>query len=359
MNVLVINGPNLDLLGTREPEIYGSTTLADLEAMIDKWATAMGITVESVQHNSETDIIATIHQFAGDALVINPAAFSHTSRAIADAITARGLVAVEVHISNIFDREAWRAHSVVSPACVRTIYGRGISGYRDALRHLSNRASSEFETIRYGPHADNVGDLRTASSDTLVVVAHGGLWRREYERDTTESIAVDATRRGHSSWNLEYRRSGNGGGWPASPHDVLTALDFIPQLGQEFERVLIVSHSAGSQLAAWAASRSHTQVAQHLGLGPLLDLEACVRDGETGADECAAMIDQGAPGDTLTGDIPTVLVHGTADEIVPADNVRAYADRHGIELHLTDTNHFSLLDPNSSEWRWATNRMGL
>lgn len=357
MDVLVINGPNLDLLGTREPEIYGSMTLPELEQRVVDWGAGMGVAVETMQVNDEAKIIEAIHTFSGDGLVINPAALSHTSRAIADALTASEVAAVEVHISNIWERESWRAKSVVSAACVRTIYGRGLTGYRDGLRHLVNRAATEYETVRYGPHPDNVGDLRRGTSNMLIVLAHGGLWRHEYERDTTESLAVDLTQRGFHTWNLEYRRKGKGGGWPASGHDLMTALDFIPQLGLDVGEVLAVTHSAGSQLMAWAAPRSATTIGLHVALGALLDLGAVAATGEVGSAETAQMVVEGAAEDTTTGHIPTILVHGEADQIVPADHVRAYAKRHGLELHMTDTDHFSLLDPSSPEWTWVVDRM--
>ena len=227
MDFLVINGPNLNLLGTREPEVYGSTTLDDLNALVEGWASGMDASATSIQSNSEAEIIDAIHGFTGDGIVINPGAFTHTSHAIADAIRGVTTPAVEVHISNVRQREPWRAVSFISDACVRTIYGRGVVGYRNAMRHLLNRVAVPFETVRYGPHPDNVADLRRGGND-VAVFAHGGLWRHEYERDSTESLAVDLNRRGMTTLNLEYRRLGNGGGWPGSGHDVLTALDALP-----------------------------------------------------------------------------------------------------------------------------------
>ena len=91
------------------------------------------------------------------------------------------------------------------------------------MRHLVNRSAMPFDTVRYGPHPDNIGDLRGEGRD-LVVLAHGGLWKQEFARDGTESLAIDLARRGYRTWNLEYRRLGGGGGWPGSGHDVLTAL---------------------------------------------------------------------------------------------------------------------------------------
>ena len=195
MRVLLINGPNLNLLGTREPEVYGSDTLADLERKVVAWGAEEGVEVSIFQTNSEGEIIDRIQQFDGDGIIINPGALSHTSRAIPDAIRSIGVPAVEVHISNIRNREPWRAHSTVSEACVRTIYGRGIGGYRHAIRHLVNRTAMPFHPIRYGPHHENIGDLRPGGG-RIVVLVHGGLWRQEYERDSMETLAVDLAKRG-------------------------------------------------------------------------------------------------------------------------------------------------------------------
>lgn len=358
MRILVVNGPNLDLLGRREPETYGSTTLADLESMISAWASSLGVDVELDQTASEERIISAIHHYDGDAIVINPGAFTHTSHAIADAIRGVGTPVVEVHISNVKARERWRAHSVVSDACVRTIFGRGVSGYRDAMRHIVNRDAVPFETVRYGPHRDNVGDLRRGGGD-LVVLVHGGIWMEQYERDTTESLAVDLTRRGFDTWNVEYRRLGGGGGWPASGHDMLMALEFIPQMQLGSDRVVIVSHSAGSHLAMWAAPRASQGIDLHVALAPLLDLQASIDADDVCAPGSRTMIESGSPGEMSPDGITTAIAHGDDDEIVPIGHTIAFASRHGVEHHHTTTGHFALLDPAAPEWAWALERMGV
>lgn len=356
MRFLVINGPNLNLLGTREPEVYGSTTLAELDDMLVSWGKALGVEVTATQSNEESEIVDFIQNFDGDGIVLNPAAFSHTSRAIADAIDSVTTPVVEIHISNIHTREAWRAHSMVSEAAARTIYGRGLNGYRDALRHLANRLAGPFETVRYGPHQHNVGDLRRGG-DHLVVFAHGGLWRQEFERDTTESLAVDLTKRGYTTWNIEYRRLGQGGGWPASGQDVLTALDSIPQIDGDQAAVTVVGHSVGAQLLMWAAPRSATKIGLHVAMGPLLDLAATARSGDVGAAECRHLLDQGAPPVMAPDGVATVLVHGDADQIVPVERSVEYAERHGLVHHQSTCDHFSLLDPTKPEWSWVVERL--
>lgn len=356
MRVLVINGPNLNLLGTREPEVYGSISAADLEREIVTWAGELGIEVKIEQSNDEGRIIDLIQTYDGDGIVINPGAFTHTSRAIGDAISSVSVPVVEVHISNIYEREPWRRVSHVAPVAVRTIFGRGIPGYRGALRHLVNRAAGDFETVRYGPHPENVGDLRRGDPH-LFVLAHGGVWKREFERDLIEGLAVDLARRGHSSWNIEYRRLGDGGGWPGSGHDVLTALDSISLLDIEVEQVTLIGHSAGAYLLMWAATRTRVEVDFHVALGPLLDLDATIDSGGAGADQSRALLQDGAPARLEPGSVETILVHGDSDQIVPVERTIDFARRHGLEHHRTGCDHFSLLDPDKPEWSWVLERL--
>ncbi len=138
MRILVINGPNLNLLGLREPEIYGSATYEDLVHYIETAAAKLDIIVECFQSNHEGAIIDKIHDAyrRKDGIVINPGAYAHTSIAIMDAILSISLPVVEVHISNIMEREEFRHFSYVSLACVKTIFGQGIAGYVQALEYL-------------------------------------------------------------------------------------------------------------------------------------------------------------------------------------------------------------------------------
>lgn len=138
--LLIINGPNLNMLGTREPGIYGATTLQDVEELCRKAAAEAGFEAELLQSNHEGVIIDAIHtaRTTADGIVINPAAYTHTSVAIADALRAAELPVVEVHISNVHTREEFRHHSYVSPAAVAVIAGAGLNGYRYAVDHLAS-----------------------------------------------------------------------------------------------------------------------------------------------------------------------------------------------------------------------------
>ncbi len=138
MKLLVINGPNLNMLGIREPDIYGKETYASLLEYIGDICEEKGIEVNFFQSNHEGAIVDRIQQAyqKEDAIVINPAAYTHTSIAIPDAIKAVGIQAVEVHLSDISKREAYRQISYVSDVAVKTIYGKGFAGYKEAIEFL-------------------------------------------------------------------------------------------------------------------------------------------------------------------------------------------------------------------------------
>ena len=134
-HVAVLHGPNLNLLGTREPGVYGTVTLAEIDRGLAERAKARGATIESFQSNLEGELVQRIQEVAGraQAIVINPAAYTHTSVAIADALRAVGLPAVEVHLSNLHRREPFRRRSLTAPACVGTNAGFGARSYYLAL----------------------------------------------------------------------------------------------------------------------------------------------------------------------------------------------------------------------------------
>jgi 3-dehydroquinate dehydratase-2 len=139
--LLLVNGPNLNLLGTRQPEVYGSTTLAQIEARVREVAAESGLEVRAVQSNHEGALIDAIQSAREDcaAFVINPAAYSHTSVAIADALRSVDLPVAEVHLSNIHAREEFRHHSYVSAVADMVVAGAGPLGYEMAVRYLADR----------------------------------------------------------------------------------------------------------------------------------------------------------------------------------------------------------------------------
>ena len=143
MKILVINGPNINMLGIREPEIYGSQNYKTLLADIEKWAEELNCQVECFQSNHEGAIVDEIQKAYGnfEGIVINPAAYTHTSVAILDALKSVGIPAVEVHISDVTKREAFRQISYAGMACEEHIIGKGLGGYRIALEYLVGKYS--------------------------------------------------------------------------------------------------------------------------------------------------------------------------------------------------------------------------
>jgi 3-dehydroquinate dehydratase-2 len=141
MKILVINGPNINMLGIREPGIYGKQTFADLLALLEQTAKEENLTIDQFQSNHEGAIVDTIQAAYGnyDAIVINPAAYTHTSVAILDALKAVAIPAVEVHISDVDSREPFRQISYSGLYCEKTIKGQGIDGYRQAILYFKNK----------------------------------------------------------------------------------------------------------------------------------------------------------------------------------------------------------------------------
>ena len=141
MKILVINGPNINMLGIREPKVYGKQTFSDLLKLLDSTAEEIGVEIEQFQSNHEGAIVDRIQAAYGnmDGIVINPAAYTHTSVAILDALKAVSIPAVEVHISDVDSREAFRQISYAGMYCEKTIKGHGLAGYREAILYLKEK----------------------------------------------------------------------------------------------------------------------------------------------------------------------------------------------------------------------------
>lgn len=145
MKLLVLNGPNINMLGIREPGVYGSQSYSELLRLLEVWADELGVEMEHYQSNHEGYLVDKIQQAIGvfDGIVINPAAYTHTSIAILDALKAVALPAVEVHISDVSQREKFRQVSYAGKACIKTIMGQGLDGYRQAMAFLKEVLSAE------------------------------------------------------------------------------------------------------------------------------------------------------------------------------------------------------------------------
>ncbi len=245
---------------------------------------------------------------------------------------------------------------------------------------------TEVIRIQYGPDDFQFGELRLPSGPgpyPLVVVVHGGFWRARYDLTHIEPVAAALTRAGYATWNIEYRRIGNpGGGWPGTFTDVALAVDSVRDLAPahhvDSQRVIILGHSAGGHLALWAAGRhrvpSNSPLHRMNALQPhgivslagVTDLQdawqlrlsgGVVRDFMGGTpDEIPDRYAAGSPIQLLPSGITQVLLHGTADQNVPCDLSRRYAERaqatgdHVTLTSLPGAGHFELVDPRSSEW---------
>lgn len=141
--ILVLHGPNLNLLGTREPEVYGTLTLTDIDARLRALAQRLGVEVRSFQANGEGALIDALHEARewASGVIFNPGGYTHTSVALRDAITAVGLPVIEVHLSNVQAREPFRHHSYIAPVCVGSISGLGWRSYTLALTYLAEKLS--------------------------------------------------------------------------------------------------------------------------------------------------------------------------------------------------------------------------
>ena len=144
-SILVIHGPNLNLLGTREPEVYGSQTLADVNQRLQQQAQELGLALETYQSNHEGEIVEAIHRARGQhlAIIINPAAFTHTSVAVRDALAGVAIPFIEVHLSNVYQREPFRHHSFMSDLAVGVICGLGAYGYEAALSYWAQKLKAK------------------------------------------------------------------------------------------------------------------------------------------------------------------------------------------------------------------------
>ena len=145
MKILVLNGPNINMLGIREPGIYGSQSYGELLRLLEVWANELGVDMEHYQSNHEGCLVDKIQAAYGcfDGIVINPAAYTHTSIAILDALKAVAIPAVEVHISDVKAREDFRQISYAGKACIKTIMGQGLDGYRQAMAFLAQMQNAE------------------------------------------------------------------------------------------------------------------------------------------------------------------------------------------------------------------------
>ena len=229
---------------------------------------------------------------------------------------------------------------------------------------------SDPQRIAYGAHSEQFGEISRPAHrlhDGVVVIIHGGFWRARYALDLGRPLARDLAGRGFTCWNIEYRRVGNGGGWPTTLDDVGAAIDHLAQLDVDTSRIVTIGHSAGGHLAVWAAGRSApaVPVTAAVAQAGVLDLDAAVRD-RLGNDAVADFLG-GAPRDiperysaadpvaAVPVSAPVLCVHARADDTVPIAQSESYvaaATAAGAvaTLHEVPGDHFSVIDPADDSW---------
>ena len=211
--------------------------------------------------------------------------------------------------------------------------------------------------LAYGPEPLQFGDLRLpeGASPPLAVVLHGGYWKATYNLIHTGHMCRALTEAGIATWNVEYRCVGvPGGGWPAAGEDVALAVQFVRELPVDQERVVLVGHSAGGQLALWAGKRSQLPV---VALAPVSDVRDSVArtgpDGPPARFMAPEHFADGSPLELLPLGVPQIVIHGTEDDSVPYEMSERYVEAARGEaelLTLEDTGHFEPIDPLASEW---------
>ena len=240
--------------------------------------------------------------------------------------------------------------------------GQGLDGFRWAIRHAAFSKQWPPEVVRYGARPDHVVDVRRGESARgVALLLHGGFWLDAWRRDVMDGVAIDLARRGWTSWNVEYRRVGNGGGWPATANDVLAAVDAAISAGAGRpggEHLVLIGYSAGAQLALWAAGERREVVTRVVALAGLCDLEAASRHGLGGGAVDRFLegepADVASPMDRLPVGVPLVLAHAVDDPVVPVDQTRRFAaaaTQAGdavVVVEVSGGDHMSLIDPQGA-----------
>jgi len=372
--VVVVPGPGLD-----GPQCAGWGTEIGVEVDVRAGDPAAVLGALGTGHPSAATAGAADGP-AGVVIGLGPAGFE--APGLAAAVAAAGVPVVAVHPENLRKAGVEPESTRVAAAGATVLYGRGPETGRHALLFVARRHGQALDTLAYGPDPSHEGDLWCPAGEgphPVAVLFHGGFWYHAWERDLMDGLARDLARRGIAAWNVEYRRIGAGGGWPATGEDAARATDHLvalaPVYGLDLDRVAIVGHSAGAQLGLWVAGRGRrgqVHPALVVGLATIADLEAALAE-RIGGGSVARLLgcSTGAAGedddlDVALGDasprarvpigVAQLLAHATDDEVVPRSQTVEYAAAAKAAgddvtvLELPTGGHFDLIDPGSRAW---------
>ena len=352
-----------------------------LQGWLAEWSRFLGLSSQLVESGDRQALLQELERAATDqhAVLLNPGSLRGDPE-LASRAREIGQPVVWVDVA-----DAKHHASATSSSDTIGVRGRGIEGYRWALRRLVQHTTSPPTVIAYGDSADQVGDLRLprgAGPHPVAILIHGGSWQEAWERDTIEPLAIDLTQRGYATWNIEYRRVGpSGGGWPNTCIDVASALRKLPSLSSKHHldlgRLIAIGHSAGGHLALWAATqrgmepdqRADVALSLVVSLAGIPDLIECERRGlGDGGNIAAAFMGSrydddpdayrlASPAESVPLGVRQLLVQGTGDAWADlVDLNRLYARSAGAAgdsvelLELDGATHFDVIDPTSDSW---------
>ncbi|NHZ70336.1 MAG: type II 3-dehydroquinate dehydratase, partial [Proteobacteria bacterium] len=314
--------------------------------------------IATCQSNHEGAIIDAIQNARGkfNGIVLNGGAFTHYSYAIYDALVAVDLPTVEVHISNIMEREPWRRTSVTAPAAIAVVYGRGTAGYINAIDHLAAYIAMPPTTASYDSDStpDTVIDLRTPRSPEPAPVAmlvHGGFWRDQWTRDLMSPLATSLTGHGWATANVEYTRGEDS--LETAIGNIAKATTWLRAHGADHgidgSRIVLIGHSAGGFLAIRSAHEDPGLLGV-VALAPVTDLAAISATGPED-DPVASALGSHTTVPTLDGEPlrPVHIIHGGRDTSVPDTQSTTYAAQHPetvVQHAAGDIEHMAVIDPH-------------
>jgi acetyl esterase/lipase len=341
-----------------------------------EWGADAGVEVD-VRSGDPAVVLAGVAARAGPAgIVIAPGPAGLEAGGLAEAVAAAALPVVAVEPANVRQSVPRPEKTPLVAAGARLLYGRGPDTGRHAVLYLARRRTQVPDTLAYGPEPSQAGDLWVPDGPgphPVAVLFHGGFWYHAWERDLMDGLAVDLARRGIAAWNVEYRRLGAGGGWPASGDDAGRATEHLvalaPVYGLDLGRVAVLGHSAGAQLALWVAARrrrASVHPALVVGLATIADLRQAMAD-RIGGGSVARLLDGADAGpDAALADaspiarlpigVPQLLAHALDDDVVPLSQTVDYvaaARSAGDEVTLIELEaggHFDLIDPAAAAW---------